>query len=289
MLNTKGNPQVGVRFREAQFGGYLTGALDISLKTRRIISIPTQLGCRVGCTFCVSSTTPVIRNLTSLEMLQMVRQCLAAEPADGRPLELSFTGEGEAVLNWQEARDVCQALSALSQDFNSVRYCFSGIGADKLLQKLEGGGYPVRLQFSLHAARQTVRDRLVPRSLPLTSVLGALRASASRFAGIELNVVLQEGVNDSLEDLVALKEWGDPSWPIILNPLLRDGLEQVSSRADFFDASLTAVGRRVLRYSLIGASISRGRVYPLMSARKTGLPAPLPDNNRDNANALRKS
>lgn len=257
-----------VTFRPATFSGFATGALDISLDTRRILSIPTQLGCRVGCTFCISSRAPVVRNLTAEEMLHMVRQCLSASPADGRPLELSFTGEGEAVLNWRAAAEVCRALPAVSRDFNAVRYCFSGIGADTLLAKLDGGRYPVRLQFSLHAARQAVRDELVPRSLPLDTLLASLRESADRFAGIELNVVLQDGINDAPEDLAALAAWGDPSWPIVLNPLLDNGMGIVAQRSDVFATELVAAGRRVLRYAKIGRRISRDRIYPLMTARK---------------------
>lgn len=255
-----------VEFLPATFSGYATGALDIRMAARRIISIPTQLGCRVGCTFCVSSKTPVVRNLTCEEMVEMVRICLTSAPADGRPIELSFTGEGEAVLNWRETQQVCEAMPGLSSDFTAVRYCFSGIGADKLLQKLSGGPYPMRLQFSLHAARQEVRDKLIPRSLPLATVLDALRANAERFATIELNVVLQDGVNDSAADLAVLADWGDAAWPIVLNPLLGDGKECCAAAMDHFEATLQAAGRRVLRYAKIGRRISRDRIYPLMSA-----------------------
>jgi hypothetical protein len=263
-----------VTFRAAVFSGYSTGALDIVLQARRILSIPTQLGCRVGCTFCISRDTPVIRNLTAAEMLEMVRLCLTQEPADGRPLELSFTGEGEAVLNWRETGAVCRALPALCTDFTGVRYCFSGIGADQLLSKLDGGGFPMRLQFSLHAARQEVRDQLVPRSLPLSVILATLRTNAYRFSAVELNVVLQDGVNDSDDDLRALAAWGDPDWRILLNPLLSDGQEHVAPRTALFRESLRAAGRPVIQYTQIGARVSRNQIYRPMSARREVRPVP---------------
>ena len=256
-----------VQFRPALISGYAIGALDMSLASRRILSIPTQLGCRVGCTFCISSTQPLIRNLSANDMLSMVRSCLAAESADGRPMELSFTGEGEPALNWKAAAQVCRELASLSPDFNAVRYCFSGIGADRLLGKLDGGPYPVRLQFSLHAARQSVRSALVPNSLPLDRIAIALQETRHRFSAIELNVVLQEGVNDSPEDLAALADWGDPAWPILLNPLLRDGQEHIAATTDWAQALLEGAGRRVLRYTRIAERISRERIYPLLSAR----------------------
>lgn len=237
------------------------------LASRRILSIPTQLGCRVACTFCISSKQPLIRNLSANDMLSLVRTCLAAEPPDGRPIELSFTGEGEPALNWKAAAAVCRELAGLSPDFNAVRYCFSGIGADRLLAKLAGGPYPVRLQFSLHAARQSVRDTLIPNTLPLETIAKALQATQHQFSGIELNVVLQEGVNDSPDDLAALAAWGDPAWPILLNPLLRDGKEHIAASTDWAQAFLEDAGRRVLRYARIAQRISRDRIYPLLTAR----------------------
>lgn len=52
-----------------------------------------------------------------------------------------------------------------------------------------------------------MRDRLVRNSAPLPSILAAIEFHEDRFASIELNVVLQDGVNDSDEDLAALAQW----------------------------------------------------------------------------------
>jgi len=267
MNATDGAPRPSVTFRPAIFSGYRTGAVDISLMKRRVISIPTQLGCRIGCSFCVSGDVPLVRNLTAPEMLHLVHESLRAAPPDGRPIELSFTGEGEPSLNWRQAAAVCQALPGVSPDFSSVRYCFSGLGADRLLAKLDGGPFQTRLQLSLHAARQGVRDRLVRNSSPLPEILAALERHAHRFASVELNVVLQDGVNDSDEDLHALVTWGSPAWPILLNPLLRDGAEVMAGRAAHFERELRAAARTVHRYQRIGERICRGGIYPLMAAR----------------------
>lgn len=254
-------------FRECVFAGYRTGALDILMGGRRVISVPSQLGCTVGCSFCVSKDAPLVRNLSAGEMLELVQQCLTEIPPDGRPIELSFTGEGEPLLNWRNAAEVVRGLGRLSADFNAVRYCFSGLGAGKLLPRVITAELPVRLQFSLHAARQSVRDQLIPRSSPLDEIHVALLAQKNRFSAIELNVVLQDGVNDSEEDLAALIVWGDPSWPVLLNPVLGDGAKRIAARTDHFEIALRTAGRHVKRYSRIGARISWERIYPLMSAR----------------------
>jgi adenine C2-methylase RlmN of 23S rRNA A2503 and tRNA A37 len=250
-----------------QVDGLQTGALYISTASRRVISIPSQLGCRVGCTFCVSSETPLARNLRATEMVSMVRAALSAKPPDGRPLELSFTGEGESLHNLRSARaaalEVDQDLARLA----GVRYSFSGLGASQLLREVPTDDFPTRLQFSLHAARQSLRDRLVPRSAPLSDILSAMRSVAVRFASVELNVVLQDGVNDSDDDLLALIHWGSPEWPVILNPMLTNGKEVIASRTNEFERALRAARRTVKRYFAVAASISRQGIYPSLSAR----------------------
>ncbi|MBU9199865.1 radical SAM protein [Burkholderia multivorans] len=262
-------------FRASSVAGYATGALDIAVAGRRVISIPSQLGCHVGCRFCVSKDTPLIRNLTTHEMLQMVQACFDAEPPDDRAVELSFTGEGEGLLNWKYTTACAEeAARRWSGVVTAVRYSCSGLGASKLLANVPHSHLPVRLQLSLHAARQSVRDSLIPRSESLDTILRALRQHEALFASIELNVVLQDGVNDSEEDLLALMTWGDPKWPILLNPLLADGHEIVATQTHRFAAALRAGGRDVKVFSRVGSLISRQRTYPLMSARPARAAAP---------------
>jgi len=268
LVDYRHGSRTSVIHRPVNLDGYSTGALDIAVKDRRVLSIPSQLGCRVGCTFCVSRHTPLVRNLTAEEMLQMVRMCFEVEPPDGRAVELSFTGEGEPLLNWKNATACADVVERRYPGvITAIRYCFSGIGAKQLLARARHSRLPVRLQMSLHAARQSVRGRLVPRSEPLDDILGALRAHEEQFAAIELNVVLKDGVNDSEEDLRALAQWGDPRWPILLNPLLADGQEVVAASTARFASELRVAGREVKVYSKVGALISRTGIYPLMSAR----------------------
>lgn len=253
-------------FRNATFSGYATGVLDLDAGGRRILSVPTQLGCTVGCTFCVSSRQPLIRNLRAAEILAMIDQCLVAEGLDERPLEVSFTGEGEPLLNWKQAEQVVQQLAA-SGKAQGVRYCLSGLGAGKLLPRIDTSLLPTRLQVSLHAAQQTVRDRLVPNSIPLLLLSQVLHEQAPRFASVELNVVLQDGVNDSDTDLTALARWGDPAWPILLNPLLTTGVAKVARRTEYFAEQLRAAGRDVRTYKRVAQKICEEKIYPQMSAR----------------------
>ncbi|CAN7773814.1 hypothetical protein LJR290_007675 [Variovorax sp. LjRoot290] len=79
--------------------------------------------------------------------------------SDDRTIELSFTGEGAPALNWRQAAAVCQALPGMSSYFNSVRYCFSGLGADRVLAKLDGGPIPTSRSRPGCSSRSMPRER----------------------------------------------------------------------------------------------------------------------------------
>lgn len=253
-------------FRPATFSGYATGVLDLEVAGRRVLSVPTQLGCTVGCTFCISRTQPLVRNLRAAEMLALVDSCLRAVPANGAFVEVSFTGEGEPLLNWKQAELVVRDL-AKRKVAQSARYCLSGLGADKLLARLNANILPTRLQVSLHAARQGVRDALVPNSIQLRQLEQTLIEHARRFAGVELNVVLQDGVNDTDADLAALAGWGDAAWPILLNPQLTENTAKVAQRTQHFADELRRAGRTVRVYRELAQEIVRKGLYSHMSAK----------------------
>lgn len=261
-------PPLQTIFRPLELDGYRTGALDIQMASRRVLSLPTQLGCRVGCTFCISGSKPFVRNLYADEMLKMVRAAMDGTYQDERLVEVSFTGEGEPILNWKACADVAWRASALFKRLNRVRYCFSGLGGPQLLGSLESAGLPMRLQFSLHAARQELRDRLVPRSAPLVEIKAALQQHAGRFEGVDLNVVLQDGVNDSGEDVQALLAWAEPGWRIVLSPLLTPVGAVEAARCAEVEQALVDAGRRVVRYRAVGRSIAQAGVYPLLAAAR---------------------
>lgn len=253
-------------FHPRVIAGYSTGVLDIDLGARRVLSVPSQLGCSVGCTFCISGNRPFVRSLSGLEILDLLETALSANPACNKPVELSFTGEGEPALNWKACAEACKLVRACYPKINSVRYCFSGLGAPQLLGKLEAAGLPMRLQFSLHTARQSLRNQLVPRSAGLADIHSALRKHQPRFASVDLNVVLQAGLNDTLDDVNSLLAWADPSWRIVLNPLLTQSASTLSPNASEFMASLKAAGRSVVQYRAVADRITSAAVYPLLAA-----------------------
>ncbi len=50
---------------------YNLPVMTINLKHSSIVSIPTQIGCAIGCDFCLSSNSKFVRNLKPHEMIQL--------------------------------------------------------------------------------------------------------------------------------------------------------------------------------------------------------------------------
>jgi 23S rRNA (adenine2503-C2)-methyltransferase len=233
--------------------------LSIKTSNRAIISVPTQIGCPVGCTFCVSSQSKFQRNLTADEIVKLVTANVGSHP-----ITLAFTGEGDVTLNMSAVTEAVDRLKAMNLAIERLRFSVSGIAAHKLSQ-IPHNQFPTELQFSLHSAVNDKRLSLVPNSVPLDVVERELRMVARRFTVIRLNYVLMSGVNDSEADIEALGAWGDEDWVILLNPLLTESgavhhpaTEQIAKR-------LRQAGRRVEVFKTVGKELCETNIYPSLT------------------------
>ncbi len=176
---------------------------------RRTLCVSTQVGCAVGCTFCLTGTMGLARNLEPGEIVDQVHRAnrrivelgLAAGP---RPLtNLVFMGMGEPLANYRSLKAALDLL--LCEDgpqFSQRHVTVSTSGLVPMIRRL-GQETPVRLAVSLNATTDAQRDALMPinRRWPLAELLAACREFPTRNGRrITFEYVLLRGVNDSLED-----------------------------------------------------------------------------------------
>lgn len=225
---------------------YELPVMTIKLKDKTIISIPTQIGCPVKCTFCVSSQSPFIRNLTYLEMIELI-----GDSFDSNTL-ISFTGEGEPLLNLFHVNETIKHFSN-DNNVSGFRVCTSGAAIDKL--KYLQSTKPLHLQLSLHSSLQNVRDTLIPMSKPLPTLKRIVRRFRHMFDEVAANFVLMDGINDSEADLESMMEFIDKGWVIKLNPLLDESRYTKSNRIDHFENVLIGNGFNVKKFTKIGSMI----------------------------------
>lgn len=189
--------------------GKLVESVYLPEPDRRTLCVSTQVGCAVGCTFCLTGTMGLARNLGPGEIVDQVhranRRLLELGLGEGpRPLtNLVFMGMGEPLANYRSLKVALDLL--LSEDgpnFSHRHVTVSTSGLVPMMRKL-GEETPVKLAVSLNATTDAQRDALMPinRRYPLAEVMRACREFPARNGRrITFEYVLLGGVNDGLED-----------------------------------------------------------------------------------------
>jgi 23S rRNA (adenine2503-C2)-methyltransferase len=211
-------------------------------RTWRTLCLSSQVGCRMGCTFCQTGRMGLIRNLTAAEIVQqrlVARQLLRArdpslclphvpgtppqEPAyfaDGIQ-NIVFMGMGEPLDNFE---NVVQGIRVFADPnglaFPHAQITVSTVGRIDGIRKLAALHWPnLRLAISLNAATDKLRDELMPinRGMPLAELQRALlEYPLARKGRLLIEYVLIKDVNDSLADADAVAAWCRPL-PCIVN------------------------------------------------------------------------
>jgi 23S rRNA (adenine2503-C2)-methyltransferase len=182
---------------------------------RRTLCLSTQVGCAVGCTFCLTGTMGLARNLGAGEIVDQVhranRRIVELGAAEGpRPLtNLVFMGMGEPLANYANLKAALDLLLAEDgPNFSQRHVTVSTSGVVPMIRRL-GEETPVKLAISLNATTDAQRDALMPinRRWPLAELLAACREFPTRNGRrITFEYVLLGGVNDTLADARRLAE-----------------------------------------------------------------------------------
>jgi len=174
------------------------------------VCVSSQVGCKMGCTFCHTARLGLVRNLTAAEI---VGQVLAATAHVGaRPRNVVFMGMGEPLDNLDA---VAEAVAVLTDQVGlglAPRHVtISTVGrVDQFARMAELRLDRVNLAVSLGSADDAVRSRLMPvnRSHDLAALKAALLAyPLGRGRRVLIGYVLLAGVNDALADADRLADW----------------------------------------------------------------------------------
>lgn len=243
--------------------GRSTGVLEIVTSGKRIWSVPSLWGCPVGCTFCISSSQAYggpIEAHDLIALLENTRQLSVGT----EPVELSFTGEGEAVFNVASVLALVEHLRGWSE-ITAARVCASGLRMESATH-LADFPWPTRLQFSLHSAVQTSRSVLIPKSPRLDLLRRQLLQLTPLFHSVDINVVLQPGANDGDAHLRALLEFvAQTPWRVVFNPRMVEGALVEHPDRDAWMQALRDQGTPAEGYRVIGQRIVQADIYQKMT------------------------
>lgn len=169
--------------------------------------ISSQVGCAMGCRFCLTARQGLSRNLRSSEI---VNQVIHFRQLMGQPQKLTnivLMGMGEPLANYRAVtRAIRNIISSDGLNFSRRRVTLSTCGLVPEIQRL-GEELPINLAVSLNAADDDTRNRLMPinKRYPLKQLIGALMAfPLQKGRRITIEYILIKDMNDRLSDAANL-------------------------------------------------------------------------------------
>ena len=166
--------------------------------------VSTQVGCAMGCAFCLTATMGLVRNLTPGEIVGQVRVLAAAVDLGGTGFNIVLMGMGEPLHNYEHTMAALRILcDKHGYALPPRRITLSTVGLVPAIERLASEALMPNLAISLHAASEEVRERLVPsaRKYSITAILDACRRFPLKHRDrITFEYVLLAGVNDGADD-----------------------------------------------------------------------------------------
>ena len=178
-------------------------------RERHTLCISSQAGCAVGCPFCATGELGPGRDLEAAEILDQVRASARRLAAESRHLtNVVFMGMGEPLLNLDRVLAAVDALNDPDRFGLAARHItLSTSGVVPAMARLTALRPQTTLAVSLHAARDALRDVLVPlnRRWPVREVVAAADAHAAATGRrITYEVTLIDAINDTPADAAAM-------------------------------------------------------------------------------------
>ncbi len=168
-------------------------------KKRLTQCISTQIGCALNCSFCLTGTAGLTRNLSAAEMVAQIM--IAMDHYDERASNLVLMGMGEPMHNYEEvARFVRIVTDMKGMAFSPRRVTVSTAGHVPGIQRMTADRLPCNLALSLNATNDETRNRIMPinRRWPIAEVLywaGTFVKTMRKRVLIEY--VMLAGINDT--------------------------------------------------------------------------------------------
>jgi 23S rRNA (adenine2503-C2)-methyltransferase len=187
--------------------GQLIESVLIPRDDRVTFCISSQVGCALGCTFCLTGQLGLARNLSAAEIVSQVE--LLREHTTQR-FSIVFMGMGEPFDNYD---NVLQAIRVFHDDCGlkvpMTRITVSTAGLIPGIERLAQEPLFPNLSISLTGVTGQTRDALMPinRKYPIEAVMEAVRKlPLARQKRVMFECVMIKGVTDSLEDAETLSQ-----------------------------------------------------------------------------------
>ncbi|MGE5470089.1 MAG: RNA methyltransferase [Bacteroidota bacterium] len=166
------------------------------------VCVSTQVGCAVGCLFCMTGRDGLLRQLGSAEIVAQVVLARRRRPVK----RVVFMGMGEPAHNLDNVLEAIHLLGTAG-GIGHKNLVFSTVGDRRVFERLPQGDVKPALALSLHTTDAELRARLLPKAPRLDPAeLVELGERYARTTGypIQYQWTLLDGVNDSDAEVEAI-------------------------------------------------------------------------------------
>lgn len=191
-----------VKYLFALSGGEYVESVVMSYKHGWSMCISTQVGCKMGCTFCATGKSGFSRDLTASEMLAQIEA--AQRDLDIRISNVVLMGMGEPLDNFDNVVKFLNLVTSEQSLYIGARHItLSTCGIVPKIYELAKLKLQINLAVSLHAPNDEIRRQTMPVSkvYPMDTLLKACRdyfeVTGRR---VTFEYALISGVNDSDEN-----------------------------------------------------------------------------------------
>ena len=174
-------------------------SVESVLLPRDGLCVSTQVGCAVGCVFCMTGREGLVRQVGSAEIVAQVALARSLRPVK----KVVFMGMGEPSHNLDQ---VLEAIDLLGTAGNIAHknLVFSTVGDERVFERLPQQRVKPALALSLHTTRADLRAELLPRAPrwdPQDLVEAGERYARATGYPIQYQWTLIEGVNDGPDEI----------------------------------------------------------------------------------------
>jgi 23S rRNA (adenine2503-C2)-methyltransferase len=175
---------------------------------RVTLCLSSQVGCGLGCTFCLTGQLGLTRDLTAEEIISQVQLMLEGTT---QRFSVVFMGMGEPLQNYD---NVLRAIHFMHDDHGFAlpmsRITVSTAGLIPAIERLAGEQLFPNLSISLTGVTNRTRNVLMPinRRYPVEDIMDVVRRLPPvRQKRVMFECVMIKGVTDSLDDAQTLSQF----------------------------------------------------------------------------------
>lgn len=182
-------------------------AVFMEYKDRSTICISSQVGCRMGCSFCASTKNGLRRNMTSSELIEEV---YLLERLNGPISNIVIMGIGEPLDNFSNIKKFIEIITdekGRNLSHRSITLSTSGLAPK--IKKLADTGLDVNLALSLHYADDKKRAVYMPiaKRYSIKEIIDATDYYFDKTGRrVSFEYVVIDGVNNLNEDVENLHD-----------------------------------------------------------------------------------